>query len=64
MKWWILCVIISFVLWIEECEFGCYGDGCNWNCGECKLGLCNIEIGECEGGCVVGWKGVLCKIGE
>lgn len=51
-------------MWIVGCEFGYYGDGCKLICGYCKLVSCDFEMGDCEDGCFVGWKGSFCKIGE
>lgn len=51
---------------LKKCALGRYGVQCRGICSEhCKGSTtCNHVTGQCEGGCVVGWKGFLCNKGK
>ena len=54
-----------FFLALKECKKGWYGLDCRSQCsGHCRdNAACNHVTGQCDGGCVAGWRGVLCDKG-
>lgn len=46
------------------CPIGRYGSNCQEECSfNCGVPYrCNLETGQCQGGCQVGWKGVKCDL--
>lgn len=50
----------------KECAVERHGVECRGICsGHCKGNIiCNHVTGQCDGGCVVGWKGSLCNKGK
>ncbi|XP_078330365.1 uncharacterized protein LOC111113866 [Crassostrea virginica] len=49
----------------EDCPSGLYGSNCSQNCSmTCgDPGNCDIMTGHCNGGCQVGWTGIMCEKG-
>lgn len=61
------CLFLLFTLPIKpECTNGWYGLNCSHQCsGHCRDGVtCNPMTGQCDGGCNVGWTGVMCEKGK
>lgn len=51
---------------ILECVAGKYGQNCSQDCSRyCKDSMaCDKNTGECDGGCVDGWRWPMCKKGD
>lgn len=47
-----------------ECSSGYYGEKCASTCGQCmNEKVCNHVTGNCDEGCLPGYKGLRCKTG-
>lgn len=58
--------LIMLHIWIDlECVAGKYGKNCSQDCSRhCNDSMaCDKKTGVCDGGCVDGWKWLMCNIG-
>lgn len=55
--------IVSMDIFIPDCTNGYYGNDCINQCsGNCDAaGRCEKSTGQCEEGCIPGWRGIMCN---
>ena len=57
--------LAKIIFLLTECSDGFYGNNCEKTCRlTCKIARrCYIITGTCNGGCLLGWKGIQCEHG-